>query len=510
MSATGQISQAGGGRSVSLANLLEPWAMVSAANERQISGVQLDSRLVSDGDLFIALQGETVNALDYLPQVIEAGAVAVIVSAESARPDQSEERDLETASIAVISIDELGVHAGEIVSRFYSDPSRSLKVVGVTGTDGKTSICHLLAQALNENRNNCGVIGTLGWGFTGALIDSGLTTPDAVTLQSALAKFNDVGAGYAAMEVSSHALVQNRVNGIRFDVAVLTNLGRDHLDYHGDMKNYQAAKELLFFQPDLRAAVINADDEFGIRLIEQLAGLELTTYGSDEGSGNHVRYHDVVQGSDGLSFQLSYAGQSYAVQSQMIGRFNVVNLATTFAVLITLGLSPDLAAQSLPSLKPVPGRMEAVYLPNGAAVIVDYAHNPHALESVLQSVVDHVEGQLTVVFGCGGERDQGKRPMMAGVAERYASHCIVTDDNPRKEDGDEIVQQIMAGFVKPASVTVERDRSKAIRVAVENAQSGDVVIVAGKGHEDYQLVGDARLTFSDSAVVAQVAAELAS
>ncbi len=503
-------SQASGARSVSLTELLEPWAMVSAANERQISGVQLDSRLVSDGDLFIALQGEAVNAIDYLSQIIEAGAVAVIVAAESARPDQSEKRVLEAASVALISIEALSVHAGEIVSRFYSDPSRSLKVVGVTGTDGKTSICHLLAQALNENRNNCGVIGTLGWGFTGALNDSGLTTPDAVTLQSALATFNDVGAGYVAMEVSSHALVQNRVSGIRFDVAVLTNLGRDHLDYHGDMKNYRAAKELLFIQPELRAAVVNADDEFGIGLIERLTDLELTTYGTEERGGNHVRFYDVVQRSEGLGFQLSYAGQSYNVQSQMIGRFNVVNLATTFAVLITLGLSPDLAAQSLQSLTPVPGRMEAIRLSNGAVIIVDYAHNPHALESVLMSVVDHVDGQLTVVFGCGGERDQGKRPLMAGIAERYASHCIVTDDNPRGEDGDEIVRQIMTGFIKPASVTVERDRRSAIRAAVQSAQPGDLVIVAGKGHEDYQLIGDARLAFSDSAVVTEVAAELVS
>lgn len=510
MSASGSTPQTGSDYAVSLTQLLDPWVSVSAANECKISGVQLDSRQLCKGNLFIALQGDTVNGLDYLPQIIQSGAAAVLVSADSARPNDSELHDLESASIVVISVDELPQRTGEIVSRFYADPSRSMKVIGVTGTDGKTSVCHLVAQALNENRDNCGVIGTLGWGFTSNLKESGLTTPDAVTLHAALSDFNKAGAGYAAMEVSSHALAQSRVNGILFDVAVLTNLGRDHLDYHGDIQSYRAAKEVLFYQPELRAAVVNADDEFGISLMGRLTDLELTTYGAGEGGPRHVRFSGVTHTSDGLNFELEYAGQSYPVESGLLGSFNVANLTAVFAVLTVLGLSPDLAAQSLINLKPVPGRMETTRLKNGATVIVDYAHNPHALESVLQSVTSHVEGRLIVVFGCGGERDQGKRPMMAGIAERYAQRCIVTDDNPRGEDGDAIVSQILAGFENPDQVCVERDRRVAIQTAINDVNAGDLVLVAGKGHEDYQLVGEERLAFSDSAVVAEMAAREAS
>lgn len=497
-------------RSLSLAVLLEPWVVLPVAEDRQITGVQVDSRNLSAGDLFIALQGATVNALDYLPEIIESGAVAILVNAEADRPTIDERRKVEAASLALVEIEDLAGHAGEIVGRFYSDPSRSMKVIGVTGTDGKTSVTHMLGQALNEHRDNCGVIGTLGWGFTKALQDTGLTTPDAVTLQSILAGFHDAGAGYAAMEVSSHALSQNRVSGILFDVAVLTNLGRDHLDYHGDMQNYRAAKELLFFQPELRAAVVNADEEFGIGLIGRLTDLELTTYGAEEGGERHVRYTSVQQTSAGLSFEIEFAGQKYPVESRLIGSFNVINLTTTFAVLVALGLSPDLAAQSLSNLKAVPGRMEVTSLKSGASVIVDYAHNPHALESVLKSVVSHLQGSLTVIFGCGGERDQGKRPLMARVAEQYADHCIVTDDNPRAEDGDEIIQHIMSGFTRPQSVRIERDRRRAIESAMSELGAGDLLLVAGKGHEDYQLIGDQRLPFCDSAVVAEYAAVLAS
>ncbi len=417
---------------------------------------------------------------------------------------------LDSASVPLIEVSNLAAHAGEIVSRFYGDPSHELKVVGVTGTDGKTSLCHLLGQALNENRDNCGIIGTLGWGFTGNLRETDLTTPDSVTLQRALAQFNHQGANYAAMEVSSHALSQSRVAGIVFDIAVLTNLGRDHLDYHGDMQSYRAAKEALFYHPQLRAAVVNVDDEFGNSLTGRLTDLELTTYGSGEVDGQHVRFCNIAQSSSGLQFEISFAGQSYAIASPLLGGFNVSNLTAVFAILVTLGLSPDLAARSVSMLKPVPGRMEATRLENGATVIVDYAHNPHALESVLKSVADHAEGEVIVVFGCGGDRDQGKRPLMADIAERYADKCIVTDDNPRGESGDTIVEQILAGFERAGNVDVERDRRTAIRSALMQAGVGDMVVIAGKGHEDYQLIGDKKLPFSDSEVVSEYMLELAS
>jgi len=309
------------------------------------------------------------------------------------------------------------------------------------------------------------------------------------------------------MEVSSHALVQHRVGGIAFDVAVFTNLGRDHLDFHGDMKSYRLAKELLFQQPGLRAAVINADDEVGAGMIDRLSELELTTFGSKPRAGSHVRFSDTLPSIDGLRFTIEFDQKKYRIESTLLGRFNVENLSATFAVLVALGLGPELAAESLKHLQSVPGRMESVRLPNGVVVIVDYAHNPHALESLLAAVKDHVEDRILLVFGCGGDRDSGKRPLMAAVAEKYAGHSIITDDNPRSEQGDKIVQQIADGFSDKSRYVVERDRRSAIQQAINAAVPGDIVVIAGKGHEDYQLIGDQILAFSDRAVVEACALE---
>lgn len=497
-------------RGMSLQALLAPWVAVDDADDRQVAGIKLDSRELGSGDVFLAVAGERVHGLDYLADALKLKISAVIVSANDEKIAGIDQSLLSTALVPLIEVANLPAHAGEVISRFYGDPSHDLKVIGVTGTDGKTSLCHLLGQALNENRDNCGIVGTLGWGFNGQLKDAGLTTPDAVTLQKALADFKENDASYVAMEVSSHALSQSRVAGIVFDVAVLTNLGRDHLDYHGTMESYRAAKESLFYHPQLRAAVVNIDDEFGNSLVGRLTDLDLTTYGSADSDGQHVRYRSIVQSANGLQFEITFAGQSYKINSPLLGGFNVSNLTAIFAILVSLGLSPELAARSLSMLAPVPGRMEATRLHNGATIIVDYAHNPHALESVLKSAADHVEGKLTVVFGCGGDRDQGKRPLMAGIAERYANHCIVTDDNPRGEDGDEIVSQIIVGFERAADVVVERDRRTAIRRALSTAGAGDMVVIAGKGHEDYQLIGGQKLPFSDSEVVSEFALEFAS
>ena len=494
---------------MTLAQLLEGYANVSPKQDGICSGIQYDSRQLVDGDVFIALKGLTVHALDYLDSVLPLALAAVLVDSRQDRPTADEQKQLLAAGIPLITVRDLPVVAGEIVSRFYHEPSRAMQVIGVTGTDGKTSVCHLLAQALNERRTNCGLIGTLGVSLGRELSAGGLTTPDAVRLHATLAQFRDAGAGYAAMEVSSHALSQHRVAGIAFDVAVFTNLGRDHLDFHGDMKSYRLAKELLFQQPGLRAAVINADDEVGVGLIERLSELELTTYGSGARDGSqHVRYVDVVPSIDGLQFAIEFDRKQYQINSALLGKFNVENLAATFAVLMALGLGPDLAAASLMNLKAVPGRMESVRLPNGVVVIIDYAHNPHALESLLSAVKDHAGGRMLLVFGCGGDRDQGKRPLMAAVAEKYADHSVLTDDNPRTEDGDQIIEHIAGGFSSAEKYVIDRDRRSAIQRAIEAAVAGDIVIVAGKGHEDYQIIGDQRLSFSDRHVVEEYAGAL--
>lgn len=484
-----------------LSDLLDGVAVVLPEADREIVGVHIDSRRVSSGDVFIALQGDTVHGLDFLQSVVEKKVAAVLVDKSDTRCDDAVQSVLSKAAIALIEVDDLAAFAGVIASKYFGNPSSSMRVVGVTGTDGKTSVCHLLGQALNLNRSNCGVLGTLGWGFGDRMQSTGLTTPDAVVLQSALAEMLDAGANTVAMEVSSHSLAQHRVNGIVFDVAVLTNIGRDHLDYHGDMQSYREAKKMLFFKPQLRAAVINADDEFGALLIEQLPEVDVYSYGGSERAGRHVCFCNVEHQIAGLGFDLVYDGESYRVSSKLIGGFNVQNIAATFTVLVALGVSPDLAIDSLSNLKPVPGRMEATVLASGAVAIVDYAHNPHALESVLSTVSSHCEGKLIVVFGCGGDRDQGKRPMMAGIAEKYADVCVVTDDNPRGESGDAIVEQIMGGFNARDNVTIERDRKSAIELAMSQAAEGDFVVVAGKGHEDYQIIGEQRLSFSDSQVV---------
>ena len=502
MTSSSTIRNTASGERLMLSALLRGIADVAAVDDRDVTGVHLDSRRVEEGNVFIALQGDTVHGLDFLPAVIDNNASAVLVAGADPRCGDNERNALHAASVLLIEIDNLAVLAGEIASRYFGHPSGSMKIVGVTGTDGKTSVCHLLGQALNVNSDNCGVLGTLGWGFGDRMHSTGLTTPDAVVLQAALAEIAGAGAKTVAMEVSSHALSQQRVNGIVFDVAVLTNIGRDHLDYHGDMQSYRDAKKTLFYKPQLRAAVINADDEFGASLLDQLPELDVYSYGAAARRGSHIQYGNVKHLASGLSFDLEFDGKNYAVNSGLIGGFNVQNIAATFAVLVALGISPELAVDSLSGLKPVPGRMEATLLDNGAVVIVDYAHNPHALESVLDTVSSHCDGRLLVVFGCGGDRDQGKRPLMASIAEKFSDVCVVTDDNPRGESGDAIVEQIMQGFKSRQNITVERDRKSAIEFAMSQAGSGDFVVVAGKGHEDYQLIGNQRLPFSDSAVVA--------
>jgi UDP-N-acetylmuramoyl-L-alanyl-D-glutamate--2,6-diaminopimelate ligase len=477
-----------------LADLLDRIADTRQAGDTVVRGLTLDSRQVHAGDAFIALRGARAHGITFAPAALAQGASAVIAETPAPTPASGESR----GEAPLIWVDDLRDRVGEIAARFFGRPSSALRTIGVTGTNGKTSIVQLLAAALNGLGQRAATIGTLGAGFVGALRAGERTTPDAISVQALLAEFRDHGASHVAMEVSSHALEQGRVNAVGFEVAVFTNLTRDHLDYHGTMEAYGAAKARLFAWPGLQSAVINVDDAFGRTLASRLqAGTQRLRYAL-EAQDAEVRAGDVRASDAGLAFTLHTPWGSGAVQSALLGRFNVYNLLAVAATLGALGQPFAHIVKALQTLAPVPGRMNRLGGGNAQPlVVVDYAHTPDALEQALGSLRAHCAGRLVCVFGCGGERDAGKRPLMGAIAERLADRVIVTDDNPRSEDGAAIVRQIVAGLARPERAVVERDRAAAIALALRSAHGGDAVLIAGKGHEPYQEIGGQRLPFDD-------------
>jgi UDP-N-acetylmuramoyl-L-alanyl-D-glutamate--2,6-diaminopimelate ligase len=394
---------------------------------------------------------------------------------------------------------------GAIADRFYGMPSARLTVAGVTGTNGKTTCAWLLAGAAQRLGRRGGYLGTLGAGFPPRVAGGSLTTPDVITLHRELRALADAGATHVALEVSSHALDQRRVDGVRLRVAAFGNLSRDHLDYHGSMERYAAAKERLFRLPGLEHAVINVGDAAGRRFAAALApGVALTAVavgGDAPAAARFVHVHRVAAGEEGLEIGLRGHFGARALRSRLIGEFNAENLAVTLGVLLAWDFEVDAALDALAGCGAPPGRMEGYRLPNGALAVVDYAHTPDALAKALAAVRAHARGRVTAVFGCGGERDPGKRALMGEAAERLADRVVVTDDNPRGEDGDRIVAMILTGMSRPERALVERDRERAIDAAIAQAGEGDAVLIAGKGHEDYQLVGGARKSFSDREIL---------
>jgi UDP-N-acetylmuramoyl-L-alanyl-D-glutamate--2,6-diaminopimelate ligase len=406
----------------------------------------------------------------------------------------------ETAPAPADAIPVPGLRArlGTIASRFHGAPSRGMTVIGVTGTNGKTSTVQLLAQALTRAGHVAGTIGTLGAGLHGRIAGGERTTPDVISVHGLIAAMRAEGATHLAMEVSSHALDQHRVDEVAFDVAVFTNLTRDHLDYHGDMDAYGAAKARLFAWPSLDAAAINRDDAFGRALLAQSRARRTFSYSAAGDAQADVRARDVATTSAGLSFVLEGPWGALPVASPLLGRFNVANLLAVATVLHALGWDGPRIAESLAALTPVTGRMNRLGGEAGLPlVVVDYAHTPDALEQTLASLRAHTPRRLVCVFGCGGDRDAGKRPQMGAIAERLADTIVITDDNPRSEDGDAIVAQVRAGLREPSRAIVERDRARAIARGIAMAEAGDTVLIAGKGHEAYQEVGARRLPFDD-------------
>lgn len=470
-------------------------AAMPATGRIVVSGLTLDSRRVQRGDAFFALRGSQAHGITFAPAAVQRGARVVLAEAPVVEQGESLE-------VPVLWIDDLGEHVSEIAARFHERPSEAMRLIGVTGTNGKTSCVQLLAQALSLLGHRAASIGTLGAGVHGQLHEGERTTPDAVSVQTLLAGFRDTAVEHVAMEVSSHALVQDRVAAVDFEIAVFTNLTRDHLDYHGSMEAYGAAKAGLFAMPGLRCAVINIDDAFGCELVEQLpAGLQVLRFGKSEQIEAEVAATDVATSAEGLSFRLRTPWGSRSVRSRLLGRFNVSNLLAVVACLGAMGASLPRIVAVLERLQPVPGRMSRLGGLHGQPlVVVDYAHTPDALEQVLHALRAHCVGRLICVFGCGGERDAGKRPLMGALAAELADIAIVTDDNPRGEDGDAIVAQIVAGMSAAPAMTVERDRARAIAAAMHLARAGDVVLIAGKGHETCQEDSHGKRPFDDLAV----------
>ena len=478
-------------RVMALAELLPD---VDVPRGLMVSGLVQDSRSVQPGDAFVAIAGFGAHGLGFVEQARASGASAILFE-----PPAPADLPAPTDAIAVPG---LRARMGAMADRFHAHPSRDMKMVGVTGTNGKTSTVQLLAQAWHLRGVCSGSVGTLGAGLHGEVVATGFTTPLVLQMHALLAQLRDAGAKAVAMEVSSHALDQGRVDGVHFDVAVFTNLTRDHLDYHGDMASYGAAKARLFVREGLQAAVVNLDDAFGRELLASLP-TQLRAIGvSSRGAANaNLRAENLHMDVSGIGFDLVIDGQAHFVQSRLLGRFNVDNLLAVAGALHALDETPEVIVSTLSQLQPIHGRMNRLGAENGKPlVVIDYAHTPDALEQALSSLREHAPSRLICVFGCGGERDTGKRPLMAKIAERLADVVVVTDDNPRGEDGDAIVSDILAGFERPDSAIVLRDRARAIARAIGEAGANDIVLVAGKGHEPYQEIAGVKHAFDDTFV----------
>jgi UDP-N-acetylmuramoyl-L-alanyl-D-glutamate--2,6-diaminopimelate ligase len=484
-------------RSMPLSQLLGD---VALTRDVQVSGLVLDSRQVAAGDAFVAIAGFGAHGLGFVEQARANGAAAILFE-----PPAPAELPAPADAIAVPG---LRARLGELADSFHGQPSQAMTMVGVTGTNGKTSTVQLLVQAWTLLGLRAGSIGTLGAGLHGQLLPNGFTTPLVLQTHQLLAQMRDAGADAVAMEVSSHALDQGRVDAVHFDVAVFTNLTRDHLDYHHDMASYGAAKAQLFVRCGLRAAVLNLDDDYVATLHATLApSLRCIGVSSQGAAAAQLRATQLRLDNAGIAFQLQIDEQSWAIRSPLLGRFNVDNLLTVAASLYALEVAPARIAEVLGLLQPINGRMNRFggdgVLP---LVVVDFAHTPDALQQALDNLRGHLHGRLLCVFGCGGERDPGKRAQMAAIAGARAEQVVVTDDNPRREDGDAIVADILAGFAASDAVVVCRDRARAIATAIAQAGAQDIVLIAGKGHEPYQEINGVRHPFADAEVVSAVLA----
>jgi UDP-N-acetylmuramoyl-L-alanyl-D-glutamate--2,6-diaminopimelate ligase len=464
-----------------------------------IDHIQYDSRRVKSNDLFVALRGSNADGHRFITDAVKNGAIAVVLEDDSAVPDSY----FLHSGVAKLVVPDTRQALAIMSANYYHHPSKRLIIIGVTGTNGKTTTTHLIKSILEQNGINTGLIGTIEYFLGDSVVPASHTTPESLELNGFLSRIADAGCSHVVMEVSSHALHQHRVDGVRFKAGIFTNLTQDHLDYHGDMEQYFQAKKIIFENLDPEAwGIINIDDPWGGKFVEATHA-HVLTYGTTSSASLCAR--DVVLSMNGTRFTITHKQGTTEIESQLLGRFNISNILAAIGAGIVLGLPMHDIREALYRTRAVRGRFEQLSSPTGWTAIIDYAHSPDALEKVLKAVHDLFAsdrpGRIITVFGCGGNRDKGKRPIMASIATSLSDITIITSDNPRHEDPNIIIDEIMKGARPGSAVYREADRKSSIIKALTVAQNGDVVLIAGKGHEDYQVTGDTKVHLSDRETV---------
>jgi UDP-N-acetylmuramoyl-L-alanyl-D-glutamate--2,6-diaminopimelate ligase len=494
-----------------IAELL-PELQDQAAAAVQVNGMNLDSRAIAAGEIFVALVGAKIDGRQFIAKAVEQGAVAVLVEA-----DKQWQGVNWIGCVPVIAVDNLAQHVSAIAGRLFDQPSKQCRLIGVTGTNGKTTCSLLISQLAallsKAEKTTAAVVGTLGYGLLDAnavaplgqqinsLQTTGLTTPDAVSLQKILAQLVTQKATTIAIEVSSHSLVLGRVAGLHFDTAIFSNLTQDHLDFHGDMVSYGKAKAQLLNYPGLRHAIINYDDAWAKKLLGNVPqSVTAHSFSLNDGQAD-IYLSDLRLTATGASAQLHSPWGEANFESPFIGKFNLSNLLAVITASCVAGAPLQKVVELVPQLQAAPGRMQSVALADSQQdiqLLVDYAHTPDALDNALRAIREHTQSRVWTVFGCGGDRDKTKRPLMGRIAEKYSDYVIITNDNPRSEEPSAIAADIIRGLHNPNGCLVIADRAQAIDFAVQQAKPGDLILVAGKGHEDYQIFADQTIPFSDA------------
>lgn len=486
-----------------LSALLREWVNVSESDDVVVTGVSQHSSDTSRGDLFLATAGENSHGLQYCADAISNGAAAIAWEPVSEQPKLKADY-----AVPAIEFHDLSKYIGEITTRCYGDLTTQLKIIAITGTDGKSSVAHLLAQALEHLNKPCGLIGTLGYGRLSTLSTASHTTPPITRLAKEMHKFACNGCEYVAMEASSHGIAQNRLQNLNIHTAVLTNITRDHLDYHSSIEEYVQTKAQLFFGYQPNHVVLNIDDAIGMQWSKELHGsCKLLTYSFSNADAD-VFASNIKYNAQGASLNLHVDCESHHLQTSLLGEFNVLNVLAVTAVLLSLQFNIDDIVTALTKIQPVPGRMQVLNSRQGPSVIVDYAHTPAALTAAINATRKHFNGKVICVFGCGGDRDTGKRPEMGAAVTSIVDVAVITSDNPRNEDPDQIIKDIVAGCCVGADFITITDREDAITQAIQSADKQDVILIAGKGHEQYQQIGNTKHAFDDVQVATRVLNQL--